>query len=120
MNRKRYLMLMAAVCALTCTACGSRREQDRTEDTRSQVTTIHTGTQNDRSHVGEEVSEMASDAVDGVSEAVSDAAGHGRELMTDAARDVSEEVSERRGDGDYDADDDGRVEPETKTRTSRR
>ena len=124
MKRKLYL-LCAAACLISCAACGRRDEPvarypettvtitgrtarqtaSRTTRQTEKRTTMRTTTR-----VGKDIRDMADDAAEGVSEMAGDAAERGRELMTDAAADVSEAVAVRKGDGDYHADDDGKVE----------
>ncbi len=121
MNRKISLLLAAAVCMLSCCACGGRTADDHRTD-RSDATTVRTERvttarteTTDRNGVREDAGEMMSDAVQDVSEMVSDAVSNGREIATDIASDASEAVADRKGDGDYRTDDNGKV-AETTTR----
>ena len=118
MKRKLFLTTAALVCALNVTACGRRDEPGakypettavttRRETTRRETTRTEPKTQ---SRVGEDVSEIASDAVRGAGELASDAVAKGKELVTDAASDVRDAVDDRRGEGDYEAGDNGKVQ----------
>ena len=127
MKRKLFLTAAAVLCVLNLTACGGRRNEPgaRYPETTAAPTvreTVRTTAQTEektRSRVGEDVSEIASDAVRGAGELASDAVSKGKELVTDAASDVSDAVADRKGDGDYNADDNGRVQENgTETVTS--
>ena len=115
MKQKLYL-LCAAVCLVSCTACGrgeepgARYPETTVTATRTAVRTAerHT-TRRATTRVGEDARNMAEDAARGASELASDAAAKGRELMTDIAADASDAVAERAGDGAYHADEDGSV-----------
>ena len=117
MKRKLFLTAAALLCVLNLTACGGRRNEPgaRLPETTAAPTVRETTRTEARtqSRVGEDVSEMASDAVRGAGELASDAVSRGKELMTDAASDVSDAVADRRGDGDYKADDNGKVQEST-------
>ena len=112
MKRKLFLTAAAVLCVLNLTACGRRDEPGaRYPETTAAPTVRETVRTEEKTHsrVGEDISEIASDAAHGAGELMSEAASAGRELMTDAASDVSDAVDRRRGDGDHHADDDGRV-----------
>ena len=114
MKQKLFLTAAAVLCVLNLTACGGRRNEPgaRYPETTAAPTvreTVQTE-EKTRSRVGEDVSEIASDAVRGAGELASDAVSRGKELMTDAASDASDAVADRKGDGDYNADDNGRVQ----------
>lgn len=125
MKRKLFLTAAAVLCVLNLTACGGRRNEPGAKypETTAAPTvreTVRTE-EKTRSRVGEDVSEMASDAAREAGELASDAVSKGKELMTDAASDVSDAVADRRGDGDYEADHNGRVQDNgTETATSAR
>lgn len=119
MKRKLFLTATAVLCLLNLTACGGRRNEPgarypettpvpTVSTTAARATTVRTEART-QSRVGEDISEMASDAMQGASELASDAVAKGKELVTDAASDVSDAVADRKGEGDYSADDDGRV-----------
>ena len=113
MKRKLFLTAAALLCVLNLTACGGRRNEPgaRLPETTAAPTVRETTRTEARtqSRVGEDVS----DAVRGAGELASDAVSRGKELMTDAASDVSDAVADRRGDGDYKADDNGKVQEST-------
>ncbi len=119
MKHNMLLTLAAVACAVCCTACGGRMSGKDTAS-RSDVTTVHTdrGTEaaTDRGNVGDDAKDLVSDAARDVGDAardVGDAVGDvvddGREIVTDIANGASEAIGDRRGDGDYDAGDNGRV-----------
>lgn len=118
MRRKLFLTAAALLCALNVTACGGRRdEQGARYPETTAVTPLRETTRTEtrteaktQSRVGEDVSEIASDVVQGAGELASDAVSKGKELMTDAASDVRDAVDDRKGEGDYHADDDGQVQ----------
>ena len=122
MNRKYSLLLAAAVCMLTCCACGGRTADDRRTD-RSDATTVRTERvtttrteTTDRNGIREDAGEMMSDAAQDASEMVSDAVRNGREIVTDIASDASEAAADRKGDGDYRTNENGRVAETTTAR----
>lgn len=112
MKHNMLLTLAAVACAVCCTACGGRMSGKDTAS-RSEVTTVHTerGTEaaTDRGSIGEDAKDLVSDAARDVGDAARDVVDDGREIVTDIANGASEAIGDRRGDGDYDAGDNGRV-----------
>ena len=116
MKRNLYL-LCAAMCLLSCAACGRNREMrarvpETTVSATARRTTRRTETRTavrGTTRVGKDMRDMANDAAEGMSEIASDAAAKGKALVTDAAADLSEAAAVRKGDGDYNAEDDGKV-----------
>ena len=115
MKHRAFLALSAAACAVLLTACGGRTSEE--ERAHSEVTTVRTEraeTRTETTDCGSRtvrgVDDLIDDAAEDVSEAVSDAAENGKDILTGIASDASDAAADRRGDGDYRTDDDGRVE----------
>ncbi len=109
---KRTIQILSVLClaAAVLTGCGSRMRSDSTEQRNSDVTVIHTTPAPDsRNDAADDARELVSDAARNASEAASNAIEHGKDIVTDVARDASEAVADRKGKGEHDADDDGKV-----------
>ena len=114
MKRKLFLTAAAVLCLLNLTACGGRQNEPGAKyPATTPVPAVRATTARTQTRIGEDFSEMASDAVQGASEMASNAAAKGKELATDAASDVSDAVNRRRGEGDYNAGDNGKVQENT-------
>ena len=120
MKHRIFLALAAMLGVTALTGCGGRMEDTRVPEatvipteratTREETTVRGTETSHRGGKTVREAKDMADDAAEDVSEAVSDVVQHGKNLATGVATDVSDAVADRRNDGDYRTDDDGRVQ----------